>query len=156
MMTHHYPIHTERGEGALRRCLDRCTARSAIRAPHHTASTASILGSIFVTENGWRFQPGELTLAGSGALILDDLPAFRRETVEAVGHALREGAVVLPLRGSRPTEWLRVPLLPVSVFATSTLCPCGSRPGARCTPGQIARFNKRWETFLKILRGETR
>lgn len=133
-----------RGPDADCRAIDSLPARTAVRAPHYTASTRAILGHVFRTEKGWRLQPGELSLAGSGVLLLTDLPEFRRETIEALGRALREGLSFPLIRGER----LHVSLGSVRLVATAHDCPCGmSRDVCRCTVEQRKRFNDRVEAF---------
>ncbi|MEG1585156.1 MAG: ATP-binding protein, partial [Anaerovorax sp.] len=46
------------------------------RAPHHTITAAALIGG------GRRPKPGEVSLAHSGVLFLDELPEFKRQTID--------------------------------------------------------------------------
>jgi magnesium chelatase family protein len=94
------------------------------RAPHHSASTAAIVGG------GPGPRPGEASLAHRGVLLLDELPEFLRPALEALRQPLEDGVVsVARVRGQA--------LFPArfQLIATMNLCPCGARgnPAAACT-----------------------
>lgn len=57
------------------------------RAPHHTVSSAGLVGD--------RTRPGEVHLARHGVLLLDDLVEFRQSVIEALAHAAREVPVTI-------------------------------------------------------------
>jgi magnesium chelatase family protein len=59
------------------------------RAPHHTVTTAGLIGG------GASVRPGEITLAHNGMLFLDELPEFARPALEALRQPLEERTVSL-------------------------------------------------------------
>ena len=98
--------------------------RPPFRAPHHTASTAAIVGG----GNGPR--PGEATLAHRGVLFLDELAEFYRPALEALRQPLEDGAIAISRVNGQAVFPARFVLV-----GTMNLCPCGGRgdPAAECS-----------------------
>jgi magnesium chelatase family protein len=98
--------------------------RSPFRAPHHTASTAAIVGG------GHGPRPGEATLAHRGVLLLDELPEFARPTLEALRQPLEDGLIAVAR-----VEGKAVFPASFQLVGTMNLCPCGGRgdPAAECS-----------------------
>ena len=63
--------------------------RRPFRAPHHTSSSAALVGG------GPWLLPGEVTLATCGVLFLDELPEFDRDALDALRQPLEEGVVTI-------------------------------------------------------------
>jgi magnesium chelatase family protein len=111
------------------------------RAPHHSASTAAIVGG------GPRLRPGEASLAHRGVLLLDELAEFQRPALEALRQPLEDGEVLV----ARAAGSVRFPAR-FQLIGTMNLCPCGARgdPGAHCSCSaqRLARYRDRLSRAL--------
>ena len=111
-------------------------ARRPYRAPHHSASTAALVGG------GSTPRPGEISLAHGGVLFLDELPEFDRRVLEALREPLEAGTICVSRAARRAEFPARFQLL-----AAMNPCPCGylGHPSGRCrcTPDQIDRYRRR-------------
>ena len=111
------------------------------RAPHHSASTAAIIGG------GPRLRPGEASLAHRGVLLLDELAEFQRPALEALRQPLEDGEILV----ARAAGSARFPAS-FQLIGTMNLCPCGARgdPGAQCScsPQRIAAYRARLSRAL--------
>ena len=101
------------------------------RAPHHTASSAALVGG------GSSPRPGEISLAHQGVLFLDELPEFSRSVLEV----LREPMESAEINISRVAAQVCYPAN-FQLIAAMNPCPCGylGSPRCRCTPDQITRY----------------
>jgi magnesium chelatase family protein len=102
------------------------------RAPHHTISTAGLVGG------GSPPRAGEVTLSHRGVLFLDELGEFSRESLEALRQPLEEGRVTI-VRARHAVE------LPCRfmLVAASNPCPCGRGEGSgecECQPASVRRY----------------
>lgn len=123
-------IHSAAGESVHGRLL---TSRP-FRAPHHTASTAALVGG-----GSGRPRPGEVTLAHRGVLFLDELGEFAPTALDALRQPLEERAV----RISRQHSSLSFPAS-FQLVACTNPCPCGlGHPNCRCSEAQRARYRRR-------------
>lgn len=107
------------------------------RTPHHTATTVSMCGG------GNRIvHPGEISLAHGGVLFLDELPEYKRSTLEAMRQPLEDGKITVSRAGgtfSYPARFM--------LCASMNPCPCGNYGSAErtcsCSPAEIRRYRKR-------------
>ena len=106
------------------------------RAPHHTISTAALVGG------GTPPRPGEISLAHNGVLFLDELPEFARPALEALRQPLEDRIVTIARVGGS----LRLPASFLLV-ASANPCPCGflgsESRGCTCTNATIDRYRGR-------------
>ena len=106
------------------------------RAPHHSSSTAALVGG------GARALPGEVSLAHLGVLFLDELPEFPRVVLESLREPLESGTVSV----SRAALQNRYPAA-FQLIAAMNPCPCGrlgeAAADCRCTPAEIRGYRRR-------------
>ena len=107
-----------------------------LRAPHHTASAAALVGG------GSPPRPGEASLAHHGVLFLDELPEFPRAALEALREPIETGRIVIS-RAARQADFpARFQLV-----AAMNPCPCGQlgnpAKSCRCTPDAVLRYQAR-------------
>ncbi len=107
------------------------------RTPHHTATTVSMCGG------GNRVvHPGEISLAHGGVLFLDELPEYKRSTLEALRQPLEDGKITVSRAGGTFTYPSRFMLC-----ASMNPCPCGNYGSENlvctCTPAEIRRYRKK-------------
>jgi magnesium chelatase family protein len=116
-------------------------SRPPFRAPHHSASTAAIVGG------GPHLRPGEASLAHRGVLLLDELAEFQRPALEALRQPLEDGFVSVSRAAGRVVFPARFQLV-----ATMNLCPCGGRgdPAAQCSCSaqRLARYRDKLSRAL--------
>ncbi len=107
-----------------------------LRAPHHGASAAALVGG------GAPPRPGEISLAHEGLLFLDELPEFPRPALEALREPLETGQIAI----ARALQRVQFPAR-FQLIAAMNPCPCGlagdRRSLCRCTPETVARYQGR-------------
>jgi len=107
------------------------------RSPHHTVSDAGLVGG-----GHSPVQPGEVSLAHYGVLFLDELPEFKRSSLEVLRQPLEDGRVVI----SRASSSVSFPSRFMLVCAMNP-CPCGYATDpvreCRCTAPQINRYRQK-------------
>jgi magnesium chelatase family protein len=106
------------------------------RSPHHSISDAALVGG------GGVPRPGEVTLAHNGVLFLDELPEFRRSTLEALRQPLEDRWVTI----ARVRGTVRLPAR-FQLVAAMNPCACGRlgdrSHGCTCTPHRIEAYRAR-------------
>ncbi|MBT8047271.1 MAG: YifB family Mg chelatase-like AAA ATPase [Xanthomonadales bacterium] len=105
----------------------------SFRAPHHTASSAALVGG------GSKPKPGEISLAHNGVLFLDELPEFNRNVLEVLREPMESGHIVI----ARAAGYAEFPAR-FQLVAAMNPCPCGYH-GDRakdciCSAEQIGRY----------------
>ena len=123
-------IHSISGEA------DGIVSERPFRAPHHTASSISIIGG------GSKATPGEISLAHLGVLFLDEIPEFPRSVLEAMRQPLEDKKISISRANSKtvyPADFM--------LIATMNPCPCGylgdPTHECTCTQTQIHNYTKK-------------
>ena len=112
-----------------------CSTRP-FRAPHHTISDAGLIGG---SSNP---TPGEVSLAHNGVLFLDELPEFRRSTLEVLRQPLEDRKVTVSRAAGTVT-------FPASVMLVAAMNPCACgyfgdpKRECRCSPKQVENYRNR-------------
>ncbi|MBR3326212.1 MAG: ATP-binding protein, partial [Atopobiaceae bacterium] len=106
------------------------------RAPHHSISSAGLIGG------GRPVTPGEVSLAHKGVLFLDELPEFNGSVLQALRQPLEDRRVrIVRAEGAYifPADFM--------LIAAANPCPCGhlGDPGhtCTCTPARIQAYQGR-------------
>ena len=132
--------------------ISRWKTRS-FRAPHHTASSAALVGG------GSKPKPGEISLAHHGVLFLDELPEFNRNVLEVLREPMESGRITI----SRAARFAEFPAR-FQLVAAMNPCPCGFHGDRQkqciCSGEQISRYNgkvsgpllDRFDLFIEVAR----
>jgi magnesium chelatase family protein len=113
------------------------------RAPHHSASVASLVGG-----GSGMLRPGEASLAHHGVLFLDELAEFANNALQALRQPIEEGRIVISRSAGRAVFPAAFQLI-----AASNPCPCGylgdhSHP-CKCSEVQVNRYQTKLGGPLK-------
>ncbi|WP_019029741.1 YifB family Mg chelatase-like AAA ATPase [Colwellia piezophila] len=102
------------------------------RAPHHTASSAALVGG------GSQPQAGEITLAHNGVLFLDELPEFERKVLDVLREPMESGEVTISRALHKQCFPARFQLI-----AAMNPSPTGFYNDKRSSPEQVLRYLNR-------------
>lgn len=118
---------------------DRMVRRPPFQAPHCSASSAAVLGS--VRRSG--LVPGAVTLAHRGVLFLDEAPEFHRDVLEGLRQPMESRTIAIHRAG-----WLGSLPADAQMVLAANPCPCGHYNEAvtdscPCTSDRIRGYQSR-------------
>ena len=99
------------------------------RAPHHTASSAALVGG------GSQPKPGEVSLAHNGVLFLDELPEYDRKVLDVLREPMESGEVTISRSMQKQTFPAKFQLV-----AAMNPRPTGFNNANRSTPEQVLQY----------------
>lgn len=106
------------------------------RSPHHTTSSAALIGG------GSMPRPGEVTLSHNGVLFLDEMPEFSKHSLESLRQPLEDGVVSV----ARVHATLSYPAR-IMLIAAMNPCPCGyygdPDRSCECSYASIRRYSRK-------------
>lgn len=103
--------------------------------PHHTITPQALVGGGVIP------RPGAVSLANHGILFLDELPEFKRQTLDMLRQPLENGEITIARKNGNytyPCDFMLV--------AAMNPCPCGYYPDLKrcsCTDLEVKRYSGR-------------
>lgn len=132
-MTEQEALHCASIQSVSNRAIDANSwLTRPFRSPHHTASSAALVGG------GSQPQPGEISLAHNGVLFLDELPEFERKVLDVLREPMESGEVTISRAMHKQTFPARFQLV-----AAMNPSPTGFYNDNRSTPEQVLRYLNR-------------
>ena len=104
------------------------------RAPHHNASTNSLIGG------GNDATPGEISLAHNGVLFLDEIAEFNKKTLESLRQPMEDQKVTISrvkYTNTYPASFMLV--------AAMNPCPCGyyGSDKCKCSDYEVLKYRQK-------------
>ena len=112
----------------------RLISQRPFRAPHHNASTNSLVGG------GNDARPGEISLAHNGVLFLDEIAEFGKNTLNSLRQPMEDRSVTV----SRVRYTHKYPCNFMLVAAMNP-CPCGyyGSDRCKCSDYEVLKYRQR-------------
>ncbi|UWG96975.1 YifB family Mg chelatase-like AAA ATPase [Dehalobacter sp. DCM] len=105
-----------------------------LRSPHHNASTNALVGG------GSPIVPGEISLAHTGVLFLDEIAEFEKKALDALRQPMEDGMVTVSRVKSTHTFPCQFMLV-----AAMNPCSCGyyGQSRCRCTDYEVLKYRRK-------------
>lgn len=106
------------------------------RSPHHSASAVALVGG------GTHVKPGEVSLAHTGVLFLDELAEFAGHVLDQLRQPIEDGNITV----ARANQTIQYPARSILVGAMNP-CRCGylgsQRKDCQCSASDVFRYQRR-------------
>ncbi|HOO74853.1 MAG TPA: YifB family Mg chelatase-like AAA ATPase [Tepiditoga sp.] len=116
--------------------INKVINRRPFRSPHHSASSASIIGG------GSNPKPGEISLAHNGILFMDEFPEYKSDVIESLRQPMEDGFITV-------TRSKSVAVFPAKfmLVAAQNPCPCGyygdKEKECTCSLNSVLSYNRK-------------
>jgi magnesium chelatase family protein len=134
-MTHEEILEVTHLHSLTHSKYDSLVSNRPCRSPHHSVSTVAMIGG------GNNALPGEITLSHRGVLLLDEMPEFSREALEALRQPLEDRTITV----TRAKYTAQYPAHFI-LIGTANPCPCGyygSNQDCECSTSAIATYRRK-------------
>ena len=123
------------------------------QTPHHTITPQALVGGGIVP------GPGIISLSNHGVLFLDELPEFRRQTLDMLRQPMEEGKIVITRKSGSyiyPCNFMLVAAMnpcPCGYYPDMNRCTCSSKEVQRYVSGISGPLKNRIDLCVNVQRG---
>lgn len=123
------------------------------QSPHHTITPQALVGGGIVP------MPGIISLSNHGVLFLDELPEFKRQTLDMLRQPMEEGQIVITRKSGSyvyPCNFMLVAAMnpcPCGYYPDRNHCNCGQKEVERYVHSISGPLLNRFDLCVNVLRG---
>lgn len=123
------------------------------QTPHHTITPQALVGGGIIP------GPGIISLSNHGVLFLDELPEFRRQTLDMLRQPMEEGKIVITRKSGSyiyPCNFMLVAAMnpcPCGYYPDMNRCTCSSKEVQRYVSGISGPLKNRIDLCVNVQRG---
>lgn len=123
------------------------------QSPHHTITPQALVGGGIVP------MPGIISLSNHGVLFLDELPEFKRQTLDMLRQPMEEGKIVITRKSGSyvyPCNFMLVAAMnpcPCGYYPDRNHCNCGQKEVERYVHSISGPLLNRFDLCINVMRG---